>query len=222
MATEPVEKQGVGGFRLLIVDDEDRLRDMLSRSALEIGFIPSIASTAEQALRILQAEAGAIDIALIDLNLPGMGGLELLAKVRQRWPHTQAVILTGFGSLDSAKQAIRLDAADFLTKPCSLGDLEVALSKARERRLAYLRGTAVAGQPKPPENAPNDSESPTSAPVGTSPAETGIATLEEIERRHILAALDRHGGNRASAAAELGISERTIYYKLEKYQRAPQ
>jgi DNA-binding NtrC family response regulator len=198
------------GSRVLIVDDEGRLRDMLMRSAAEMGFDPIPARSAEQALRLMDADAGGIDVVLLDLNLPGKGGLELLEDVRRRWPDTEVIILTGFGNLEAAKRAIRLDAADFLTKPCSLEELEAALSKARRRRLERLQPAM-----------PSETGDAGGAPDATSDAGDGPQpmTLEDVERVHILAALDRHGGNRAAAAAELGISERTLYYRLGQYQQ---
>jgi DNA-binding NtrC family response regulator len=205
MAVEVLKRSGPGS-RVLVVDDESRLRDMLVRSASEMGFDPVSARSAEQALKLLEADGENVDIVLLDLNLPGMDGMDLLEQLRRRWPHVQVVILTGFGNLDSAKKAIRLDAVDFLTKPCPLEELEIALAKARRRRLEVL-------QPGLPEPAEADDQ----AAESDSPM-----TLEDFERIHILAALDRHGGNRAAAAAELGISERTMYYRLGHYQRREQ
>jgi DNA-binding NtrC family response regulator len=170
-----------------------------------MGFDAVAARSAEQTLKVLESNGDDIDIVLLDLNLPGVGGIELLGQIRQRWAHIQVVILTGFGNLDSAKKAIRLDAVDFLTKPCSLEELEIALAKARRRRLELLQAPSI--------REPIDADS---VPTGTS---APAMTLEDVERIHILAALDRHGGNRAAAAAELGISERTMYYRLGQYQR---
>ena len=204
MAIELPKRNGPG-CRVLVVDDERRLRDMLVRSATEMGFDAVAARSAEQTLKVLESNGDDIDIVLLDLNLPGVGGIELLGQIRQRWAHIQVVILTGFGNLDSAKKAIRLDAVDFLTKPCSLEELEIALAKARRRRLELLQAPSVR-EPTEADSVPTETDAP-------------AMTLEDIERIHILAALDRHGGNRAAAAAELGISERTMYYRLGQYQR---
>ena len=192
--------------RVLIVDDESRLREMLMRSAAEMGFDPVGVRSAEQALKLLEAEGDSVDIVLLDLNLPGIGGLEFLEQLHARWPGAQVIILTGFGTLESAKKAIRLDAVDFLTKPCPLEELEIALAKARQRRLDALPPSQLTGADNGPSEAHDDQDDP--PPL----------TLEEVERLHITAALDRHGGNRAAAAAELGISERTLYYRLGQYQ----
>ena len=206
MAMEVEAKSRTAGCRVLVVDDEARLRDMLVRSTAELGFDAIPARSAEHALKLLEGDAGEIDVVLLDLNLPGIGGLELLERLRRDWPHLQVVILTGFGSLEAARKAIRLDVADFLTKPCSLEELDIALAKARRKRLEAASRTTL---PDPTAEVGADVHAAEGAPV----------TLEEAERVHILAALDRHDGNRAAAAAELGISERTIYYRLGRYGR---
>ena len=192
------------GRRVLIVDDEPRLRDMLSRSTAEMGYTPASARSAEQAAKMLEHEA--FDVMILDLNLPGMDGLEFLRLVHARHPELQVIILTGHGDLEAARQAIRLDAVDFLTKPCLLDDLEVALSRAQQRQRA-LHQLMIRGLGAPPD-ADDDEAAP--------------STLDDLERRHILAALERNQGNRAATALELGISERTLYYRLERYHREGQ
>ena len=72
---------------------------------------------------------------MLDLNLPGEGGIEFFKKLRDRLPRVQGIVLTGFASLEAAREAIHLDVVEFLTKPCHLGELEQALDRAM-RRLA--------------------------------------------------------------------------------------
>lgn len=188
-----------GEIRVLVVEDESRMRELLAR-AIESWGLPTLAArSAEEALRLMESDPARI--ALLDLNLPGMSGMECFEEIRRRWPQTQVIILTGFGDLDSARRAIHLDVVEFLTKPCHLGELEVAIDRAR-RRLAEPDAL-------PQTLEPSDDPSAADAP----------ATLDELERQHILAALARHNGNRAATAAELGISLRTLYYRLNEYQK---
>jgi DNA-binding NtrC family response regulator len=187
----------------LIVDDEPRMREMLSRAVTEMGFETQSAGSAESGLRAMDQNPA--DIVLLDLNLPGMGGMDMFAALRKKWARTQVIILTGYGDLSAAQQAIRMEAVDFLAKPCPLGQLEQALERARQRRAAMAQPVVL---PDPPEEV---------APIPAAPTDSEL--LEDVERNHILAALERHGGNRAAAAAELGISLRKLYYRLEKYQR---
>jgi DNA-binding NtrC family response regulator len=191
------------GRRVLLVEDELRLREMLTRAVREMDFEIAAAPSAEAALRMLEHQP--FDIAIVDLNLPGMHGLAFLELVHQRWPSLQSIILTGFGDLDAARKAIRIDAVDFLTKPAPLGDLELALGRARAR---LLQQTPI----DPSLLLPSEEDEEAVAAL------SGVS-LEEIERQHILVTLQRNNGNRTQTAAELGISLRKLYYRLGQYQR---
>lgn len=186
--------------RVLVVEDEGRLREMLVHAIHEMGFCAAGTRSAEDALRAMESEPH--DIALIDLNLPGMGGMDLLELVHKRWPSTRVIILTGYGDLDAARSAIHLDVVDFLAKPASLGEIEVALDRAHRR---WMGPAAGAPTPSPRECRITPGAAPT--------------TLQDVERHQILEALDRNNGNRAATAAELGISVRTLYYRLAEFQR---
>jgi DNA-binding NtrC family response regulator len=184
--------------RVMIVEDEPRLRDLLG-DALRGWGLQSIAfRTGEDALRAENVDA---DIVLLDLNLPGIGGLETLAELRQRKIDVPAIVLTGFGDLPAAQRAIELGVSAFLTKPCRLGELEQAIDRFR-RQLTH-------------EPVVLEENATTSAvPVA------GTSTLDEVERQHILDALARHNGNRTATAAALGISRRTLQYRLAEYERS--
>jgi DNA-binding NtrC family response regulator len=187
--------------RVLIVEDEPRMRELLHRAVTGWGFDVTVARSGEEALR--HAADHPPHIVLLDLDLPGINGLETFEKLREKHADLQAIVLTGFGSLDAARKAIHLDVVEFLTKPAPLGDLEHALDRAI-RRLAPTLPTASG--PIVPDAF--DAEPP---PAGQ--------TLAEVERRHILETLGRNNGNRTATATELGISRRTLYYKLAEYQK---
>ncbi len=182
-------------LRVLIVEDEPRLRELLLEVVPELGFPATAARSAEEALRLMQADPP--DILILDLHLPLMSGMELFERVRQAWPHMQVIVLTAYGDLATAQRAIHLDVVEFLSKPCHLREVELALDRARQR-IAEARNQT---RPAPPAE-----------PAGT--------TLAETEYQQILGALRRHGGNRTAAAAELGISRRTLHYRLAEYRRA--
>ncbi|MEM9413849.1 MAG: response regulator [Planctomycetota bacterium] len=208
---------------VLVVDDEQRLREVLVRGIVQMGFVCDGAGSGEEALKMLREKPRGV--AIIDLNLPGIQGMELFEQVRRGWPATQVIVLTGFGDLDTAQQAIRLDVVDFLTKPTHLGELEQALSRAWQRI-----DTATPPEETvtlPPEVRPRaDGGEPSAPPSPTPAAAPGIeedqlpanASLEELERHHILQTLARHDGNRRETAEALGISLRTLYYRLNRYQ----
>ena len=117
--------------RVLIVEDVPRFREMLLRTVRDMDFVPRGVEGWEEGLR--EQEEEPVEIALVDLGLPGMSGLEFCEKVRKKWHDIQLIILTGYGDLDAAKQAIRLDVVDFLTKPCEHSEMEVALDRALRR-----------------------------------------------------------------------------------------
>jgi DNA-binding NtrC family response regulator len=187
--------------KVLIVEDERRLRELLCDVLPTMGYEPVAARTAEQAFSLISEQAP--DIVVLDLNLPVMDGMSFLDRFRQSHQHTPVVIMTGFGDLKSARQAIHHDVVDFLSKPCHLGEIEAALGRARQRLndplLKYTQ-----------EPAPTESDDD----------EQTVETIAEAERRMIYAALERNNGNRSAAAAELGISRRTLYNKLAEYERA--
>ncbi len=176
--------------RVLIVEDEPRMRELLLEVIPPMGFTAVSARAAEEALRLMEADPS--ELLLLDLQLPGMGGMEFFERVRRRWPATQVIIMTGFGDLESARQAIRLDVVDFVTKPFHLRDIEVALDRARNRMVEEITTAQLPEAPEPSE----------------------ARTLADAERQAILAALERHAGNRTAAALELGISRRKLHYWL--------
>jgi DNA-binding NtrC family response regulator len=185
-------------LKVLVVEDEPRLRDLLADVIPDMGpgFAVTTTRTAEDAARVMQTTPH--DILLLDLHLPGQSGMDFLQHVRRDHPNAQVIIMTGYGDLDTARRAIRLDVVDFLGKPCRLAELEVALTRARQRL------TNNTPRPAPPE---------TPAPANTASA----TTLEDLERQQILAALDRNNGNRTLTASQLGISRRTLQYRLSQY-----
>jgi DNA-binding NtrC family response regulator len=183
---------------VLVVEDETRLRELLLEEIPDMGFSATAARSAEEARRIMDADPH--EIMLLDLRLPGIGGMELFETIRASWPRTQVVVLTGYGDLESARRAIHLDVVDFLSKPCRLRDLELALERARRR---------VAG----------DTESAEPTEPAQPAAEAAVPTLKQSERETILSALAKCHGNKTAAAAALGISRRTLHYRLWQYRR---
>lgn len=189
--------------RVLIVEDEHRLRELLCDVLPNMGYEPVAARTAEQAFTLISEQAP--DIIVLDLNLPVMDGMSFLDRFRPAHPDTPVVIMTGFGDLKSARQAIHHDVVDFLAKPCHLGEIEAALGRARQRL-----------------NDPRLNPADQSAAVAPDPQDDDpvVETIAEAERRMIFEALERNNGNRSAAAIELGISRRTLYNKLAEYEKS--
>lgn len=137
-------------MNLLIIDDDDTLRDLMTRELSRSGHQVTGASTATAGMAMIdQIEP---DVVLLDLMLPDMPGIELLRSVRADRPLLQFVVLTAHGTVDTALAAMRLGAFDYLQKPCHLQELELTLERAWEQRRlgednARLReGLSGAGQ----------------------------------------------------------------------------
>ena len=120
-------------LNLLIVDDERSIREACREVAQSLGFNTFIADSAEHAFRVLESQA--IDGVLLDLRLPGAGGLEALRRVKERRPEAVVVVITGYGTVQSAVQAMKHGAYDYVTKPFSLDELKLLL----ERVSSHLR-----------------------------------------------------------------------------------
>src|ERR1700732_4983465 len=115
---------------VLVVDDEEKLRRVVELQLKTAGFEVEQAGSAEDALK----RADRADVILTDLRLPGISGLELLAKLRRQDSHTPVIVMTAFGSIETAVDAMKAGAVDFLPKPFSLDHLMTVINKALEIR----------------------------------------------------------------------------------------
>ncbi len=117
---------------VLLVDDDDALRRALAGELSRRGWFVVGAGTGEAALR--EAPRCGAEVVLLDLRLPDMDGIEVLTRLREREVPAAVIVLTGHGTIDTAIQAIRKGAYDYLEKPCPIEKVELALEKAREHR----------------------------------------------------------------------------------------
>jgi two-component system response regulator HydG len=123
-------------WNLLVVDDERAIREGCREAAQAVGFNAFVADSAEHAYRLLELHN--IDVVLLDLRLPGANGLEALRHIKARRPETSVIIITGFATIHSAVQAMKLGAYEYLTKPFSPEDLKTVLQHLSEE----LKSTA--------------------------------------------------------------------------------
>jgi len=121
--------------KVLIVDDDETIRDTLYELLSE-NYLCQTAETAEKAFARMEAED--YDVVLTDISLPGLSGLELLGQIRQRFPTTPVIIISGIGDQEHAQGLIRLGAFDFLLKPFSLEAVEKSVKRAVEYRKRVL------------------------------------------------------------------------------------
>jgi DNA-binding NtrC family response regulator len=116
--------------RVLVVEDEEKLRRVVQLQLLSAGFEVDQVGNAEEGLRV----ADRADLILTDLKLPGMDGLELLSNLRRQNFHTPVIVMTAFGTVETAVTAMKSGAADFLLKPFSLDHMMTVVHKALEVR----------------------------------------------------------------------------------------
>jgi DNA-binding NtrC family response regulator len=117
-------------MKLLIVDDEDKIIKILSRILSEEGYDLETACTGEEGIK--RAKNHTPDIVLMDLNLPGMDGIESMSRIQQMAPETLTIILTAYGTISSAVEAMRKGAYDYLTKPFDNDELLMTIRRAEE------------------------------------------------------------------------------------------
>jgi two-component system response regulator HydG len=114
-------------LNLLIVDDERSIREACREVALSLGFIAHVADSAEHAYRLLQSHS--MDAVLLDLRLPGASGLEVLRQIKAQRPEALVIVVTGYGTVQSAVQAMKHGAYEYVTKPFSIDELKLLLDR---------------------------------------------------------------------------------------------
>ena len=121
--------------KILVVDDEMPIRYTMQKTLARDGYQVTAVESGEQALQHLATQE--FDLALIDLRLKGMDGLELLAELRRKCPATTVIILTAHASLETAVQALRQGAHDYLFKPCATVELRESVRTGLLKRHLY-------------------------------------------------------------------------------------
>jgi two-component system response regulator RegA len=176
---------------ILIVDDDEVYRNRLARAFVERGYDVHTAGDYDGGLAVAQADSP--EFAVVDLKMPGKSGLELVRALQEVDPSTKTVVLTGYGSIATAIDAVRLGATYYLSKPADADDIVAA----------FARGEA------PPLDPPTPASDDYKAP-----------SLARAEWEHINRVLSDSGGNISEAARRLGIHRRSLQRKLQKYPPA--
>jgi two-component system, response regulator RegA len=168
----------------LILDDNEVFATTLARSLSRRGFDTTVAHAGEQALQAAQATA--FDYVTIDLHLAHDSGLQWIAPLRQALPQARMLVLTGYASIATTVQAVKLGADDYLAKPANLDSILSALQCENDRGAAARTLEAV--------------------PL----------TVDRLEWEHIQRVLAEHQGNISSTARALNMHRRTLQRKLGK------
>ncbi|HMB59585.1 MAG TPA: response regulator [Xanthomonadales bacterium] len=114
--------------RILIIDDEEVVRLSHFRSLVRAGYKADSARNGNEALCLMEQKA--FDIVFLDLRMPGMDGIAVLKAIKRQWPDTEVVIITGFPTIATAKEAVRLGAYHYLVKPVGPDDVVRVANKA--------------------------------------------------------------------------------------------
>jgi two-component system response regulator RegA len=178
---------------VLLVEDDDTLRRRLAQAFVARGYEAWEAPSGEEALAVARRETP--EFALVDLRMPGMQGLEVVTRLHDLDATTVIVVLTGYGSIATALEAVKLGASHYMTKPADVSEIIAAFARAE-----------------------SDEDGVTAAPSSGTPVE--VPTLARVEWEHISRVLSDCGGNVSQAARLLGVHRRSLQRKLSKYPPA--
>ncbi|HSA78891.1 MAG TPA: response regulator, partial [Nitrospirota bacterium] len=119
---------------ILLIDDDDSLRRVMEFNLTEAGYKVQTASSGEEGLALFARSL--FDAVITDITMPGMSGMEVLAKIRERDDGLPVIVITAYGTIESAVEAMKQGAFDYITKPFNRDELRLTLEKAlRMRRL---------------------------------------------------------------------------------------
>jgi DNA-binding NtrC family response regulator len=118
-------------YSILLVDDDPAILEGTGQYLEEIGYDIKLAESGEKAIEMLQADPS--DLVITDLVMEKVDGIQVLKTAKQLWPEMMGIVLTGFGDMTTAIEALRLGIDDYLLKPCSPEELELRVSRCFER-----------------------------------------------------------------------------------------
>jgi two-component system, LuxR family, response regulator FixJ len=179
--------------RILLIDDDASVRRTVTRMLKAAGYAVQTATSGEEGLEL--ARDGSFDAILSDIHMPGLSGLDTLRRLREMRVGTPFVMMTGFGTIEIAVEAMKLGAVDFVQKPFFRDELLSRVRDAVER---------------PPAGDPSA--------VPAAPPEGSVAAARaRAEREMIVAALARHDGEISAAARDMQISRTTMWRLMKKH-----
>ncbi len=118
--------------KVLVIDDEAIVRTSCKRILSPDGYEVRLASNAFEGIKMLEEEQ--FDLVLTDLKMPDMDGITVLETIKQRWPQTQVIVITGYQTVDTAVKAIKLGAFDYIEKPFTPDALTSAVASALDSK----------------------------------------------------------------------------------------
>ena len=134
------DRSRADGDRILVVDDEEHMREALQRGLSKSNYVCFTATSADNAVEVLGQEE--IDLILLDINMPGMSGIQLLPTITSRYPDVPVLMLSGLFDIPTAVMAMREGATDYATKPVDMDILAIRIEKALSGRALNLDNRA--------------------------------------------------------------------------------
>jgi two-component system response regulator HydG len=128
-------------FKVLVAEDEEITLNNIVDTLREEGYEVSATQDGLDALKSM--ESGSFDVLITDIKMPGLSGLDLLSKVKERFTETEVIVITGFGSISSAVDAMKMGASDYITKPFDLDELAIKVKKIRDHKALEKENTAL-------------------------------------------------------------------------------
>ncbi|MFK7766102.1 MAG: sigma-54-dependent transcriptional regulator [Mariniblastus sp.] len=148
-----MKKEVTKSLKILFADDEIHLQELIAAELPRMGHKVTVCPDGQTAVAALEKDT--FDCIIVDLDMPGMNGIQVIERAKELSPTTEAIVLTGKGSTDTAVSALRLGAFEYLQKPCKLVDLKILLQRVAQRRelnnkihALQLRLQRVEGEPK--------------------------------------------------------------------------
>jgi len=191
--------------RILIVDDKENMRGLV-RDIL--AHQHDVALAADGATARAQLEASEFDVVLTDVRMPALDGFELLKLVKERWPLTEVVVMTAFASIQSAVEAMRQGAYDYIQKPFDPDDVSLVVSRALERHRERFAARAAAS------GAATLSEQDL---ANLSYREALASARDRGSRDYLAALLKSFGGNVSRAAERAGLERESLHRLLRRH-----
>lgn len=133
MSDQTLQLEAVLKIHLLLVDDESEFKEVMQRHLSRMGIRLSVSECCFDALELLEAQP--IDVVIMDMNMPGMDGIQCLRKVKERWPRTEVIILTGHASVKSGIEGMESGAFDYCLKPIDIQELIEKIELAAQKAL---------------------------------------------------------------------------------------
>ena len=196
---------------ILLVDDDEVFRQRLARAFADRGFEVSDAANVAAAEALLQQDTP--EFAVIDLRMPGRSGLELVHILHQLDATSNMVVLTGYGSIATALEAVRLGATHYLTKPADVDDILAGFARRKGADVPGMVQQKAASNFRESEHSiASEDDVPFAADDFAH-----VPSLARVEWEHIQRVLTDCSGNISQAAQKLGIHRRSLQRKLAKY-----